>query len=85
MRHLSCRLGVAATARGCSGNQIDIGQLRLARFAQQHHSGVRNAVALPVTDAGHAHIKQTRHLSGAAEHVNNLGCMRIHAPDVRSS
>lgn len=81
MRHLLRRLGTAATAGGGSGSQIDIGQLRLARFAQQHHSGVGNAIALPVTDAGHAHIKQTRHLSGAAEHVNNLGCMRIHAPN----
>lgn len=63
--------------RGCL--EVNACKRFLVRNLQKHHSGRRDAVALPVADAGHARIEEASDCGCTAERVNYLGCMSIHA------
>nr|DAE54026.1 MAG TPA: hypothetical protein [Caudoviricetes sp.] len=74
-----------ATLVGTCRAQINALQLVFTDFCQVLQTCMGNAVMPPLADAGHADFTKTRNLGGPAKGVDNFGCMKVHASNVRSS
>ena len=71
---------VALAGIGSRRVEIDAFEFAFLRETQVHHSSARDAVLLPVADAGHGEIEDSSNLGSTAERLDNLDCMGIHGP-----